>query len=958
MNKTNRYATLFLATFALASQLARGQTTAVAEWNGDNASPHGLWGNPAQWKNGTVPINNANTNFVVLIPDNSGVDFDRGTSNFIQAFSLGSGAELNFGPGQALTVKGDAQLGGVISATGANSAFWSLATNAIFIGYPRMLASQGGTVGTRISSYFYPGDDSQTILQADGPSALIDLTYARTMRITSGNWWGAGLTRRITAKNEGLVDLSGLVRIDNQTGSGPDTRSDCPNTLELNVENGGRLDLHSLEQISGWSTRFNVRVTNFALPALERASYTVFNVDSNCTVVVTNLVSLAGSMVNLATNATFLASNLVDFQDCQITLAPGRRFQTLPLLNFDNTRLYVQERVNYANVAATSYRDSHDWDVKLFEADGQGSVLDLSSVQTMRITSGNWWGAGLTRRITAKNEGLVDLSGLVRIDNQTGSGPDTRSDCPNALELNQESKGRLDLSSLEEISGWSTRINSRSGTLALPNLASANCAWFNISAGQAIDCPELLSLNGSGLSIGFAATFNAPQLTSFTDSSLSLAPGQTFTSSTLTNIDYSRIYLQGAMGFHKVAATSYFDSHNWDVKLFEADGRGSVLDLSSLQTMRITSCCGWDNGFTRRITAKNEGLVDLSGLVRIDNQTGGGPDIQNDPPNALELNINSKGDLDLTSLQEIAGYSTRFNVGVTNYFLPNLGSVNQTTFNIDFGAGVIAPKLTNFASSAVVISPGKGFAHGPIVNFSGSKIHVLGGETFAVAAPTYSNGRGDTAEMLKADGEANGARSYLDLRSVWNVTCHGGVIVASSRGIVDLSNAIQINGNGSWFELKASGAGELRLGDAVVSGNAKITLQGDTDRLVAGGLDLRFPARLSVGTGGEMLLQKNFTFDNTTASDVSLDSAVARFIGTGGQMLEVGGIDNGTGVTSGNFGLGMMVVGASDQPSTVKLMDLKNNGNRAGTAGTSEALYLFGANGGNGLRLLRARSWS
>ena len=75
-------------------------------------------------------------------------------------------------------------------------------------------------------------------------------------------------------------------------------------------------------------------------------------------------------------------------------------------------------------------------------------------------------------------------------------------------------------------------------------------------------------------------------------------------------------------------------------------------------------------------------------------------------------------------------------------------------------------------------------------------------------------------------------------------------------------------------------------------------------------------------------------------------------------MLEVGGIDNGTGVSSGNFGLGMMVVRSSDQPSTVKLVDLKNNGNRVGTAGTAEALYLFGANGGNGLRLLRARSWS
>ncbi len=1014
--------TLIAAAAPLVPGPAWGQLNQVANWTGGNTSPHGLWGDPAKWDEGIVPINNAGTNFTVLVPGGSGVDFNRGTSNFIQAFSLGTDAELYFGPGQTLTVNGDAELGGLISATGTNSAFWSLATNAIFslYGYPRLLASQSGTVGTRISSYLYNWDNlavSRTIMQADGPGSLLELSYLRTLQVQSGYSWDSLLPRRINAQNGGRVDLSKLVRIENQTG-GAITHSEPKNALEFNVESGGDLDLRSLEEIAGYSTKFNLQVPFFSLPALDHATHTTFNLSPGGTVAATNLewlsgcmlnlstnasfvapelFSLASSVVNLATNASLVASNLVEFEDSRVALAPGQNFWTGPLLNIDNARLSVSGGQVLSNIVAASARHTISDPVTICEADGVGSRLGLSSLRTLQVQSDFTWDSIKPRRIIAKNGGLVDLSGLLRIENQAGDPPTRLGEPLNCAEFNLETNGIINLDSLETISGYSTKFNVRSGTLHLPQLRTATYSWFNLADGKVAECPELLSLTGSGVVVGKAATFNAPKLeqllgskvvidfagsnhapvlTTFVDSYVALSANRKFTTGSLTNIDNSQFLLNG-VGFGRVAATNYHHDQTRSETIFEADGSASLLDLSTIRAMQVESVSSWDGSYPRRINAKNEGRVDLSNLVRIENQTGSATDVAQQPLNCLEFNIQTKGLVNLSSLQEIAGYNTKFNIGVTNFRLPELSSISHTALNLDyaadvvapklgtanyatldiaFGAGIAAPKLTNFINSSVVLSPGKGFTHGPIVNFNGSKIQVLGGETFAVAAPSYYSGRNDSSEILKADGEANGVRSYLDLRSVWSVNMYRGSIVASGRGIVDLSGASQVigsSGNSSyWQETKAYGAGELRLGDAVVSGYARIMLQGDNDRLVATGLDLRYPARLSVGTGGELVLQKNFIFDNTTETDVALDSAVVRFAGMGGQTLEVGGRDNGTGVTAANFGLGVLVVGAPGQPSTVKLMDLRNNGHRNGTAGSNEVLYLYGTNGANGLRLL------
>ena len=67
-------------------------------------------------------------------------------------------------------------------------------------------------------------------------------------------------------------------------------------------------------------------------------------------------------------------------------------------------------------------------------------------------------------------------------------------------------------------------------------------------------------------------------------------------------------------------------------------------------------------------------------------------------------------------------------------------------------------------------------------------------------------------------------------------------------------------------------------------------------------------------------------------------------------MLEVAGSDEGLGgSTSGNFGIGRLVVGNPSGSASLSLVDLVNNGNRAG--GQPEALYLYGMGGINGLEL-------
>ena len=83
-----------------------------------------------------------------------------------------------------------------------------------------------------------------------------------------------------------------------------------------------------------------------------------------------------------------------------------------------------------------------------------------------------------------------------------------------------------------------------------------------------------------------------------------------------------------------------------------------------------------------------------------------------------------------------------------------------------------------------------------------------------------------------------------------------------------------------------------------------------------------------VDTGAELLIAGNFSHELTNESNFDLDAGVLRLNGLGGQLFEVAGEDLGVGgSTSGNFGIGQLVIGTTTQRTSIDLLDVVDNGN-------------------------------
>ena len=106
-----------------------------------------------------------------------------------------------------------------------------------------------------------------------------------------------------------------------------------------------------------------------------------------------------------------------------------------------------------------------------------------------------------------------------------------------------------------------------------------------------------------------------------------------------------------------------------------------------------------------------------------------------------------------------------------------------------------------------------------------------------------------------------------------------------------------------------------------------------------------------MASGSRLKVAGDFLFAYTDESQLATDAGIFLLDGSGIQFFEAGGEDLGLeGSTSGNFGFGRLVIGQDEQPTTVMLLDLLDNGNRTGEA--REALYLYGVGGLDGLELL------
>ncbi len=145
----------------------------------------------------------------------------------------------------------------------------------------------------------------------------------------------------------------------------------------------------------------------------------------------------------------------------------------------------------------------------------------------------------------------------------------------------------------------------------------------------------------------------------------------------------------------------------------------------------------------------------------------------------------------------------------------------------------------------------------------------------------------------------------------------------------------------------------VALAGIMDSGTA-ITLTDSTSSVEFGDVQFNGGSSLSVPTTGTFVSSGDFKNNMTNEADLGIDDAIMLANGGATQLLEVGGQDLGAGgATSGNFGIGQLVIGEAAGPVTiVELSEVFDNGNR-GPMGLNgeEALYLYGLGGPDGLRI-------
>jgi len=460
---------LTAAAFALQAQ--------TVNWVGGNL--YKLWSDPLNWSPQVVPLNGGGANYTVIVPANSSISFLPDLTGTIDALSFGDNSVLDIAEDSQLEVAGVGVIRGTVQTDGARSAFRAPDGGVVLDFHPRLLARNGSLIVAGSSMYQWSGSDADAGLLLADTDATIDLRNVRTLSVAGGSNVRMYTVR---ATENGVIDLSGLGTVTGPSGD---------DWLQFNLTTGGRIYLDSLQQISG-RVRFNVHVPTFELPRLGHAAATEFLLSDNVVVSLPQLLRLQSGRIALAAGArldadallgvhdatitvadgasfeapqlqtlervplalegtgAFVAPNLSAYRESDLPIVPGRDFRAGILTDIYGARLSVADGAVF-QVAATEYDTPANWTWygTLFGADGAGSLLDLSSLRTMRTRYCHWSGYDYRYKVMANNNGVVDLSGLESI-----TGPEYSD---RLLELTVGTKGSLLLGPVDVLQYTSLR---------------------------------------------------------------------------------------------------------------------------------------------------------------------------------------------------------------------------------------------------------------------------------------------------------------------------------------------------------------------------------------------------------------------------------------------------------------------------------------------------------------------
>jgi hypothetical protein len=298
-----------------------------------------------------------------------------------------------------------------------------------------------------------------------------------------------------------------------------------------------------------------------------------------------------------------------------------------------------------------------------------GTVVDLSSIQTYNGGFNDNSTAGRVQTVSASNSGSINFSSLTEV-----VAPSRSED---RIDFVLDATGTMDLTALQTISGGGqVKFSVNKALFELPALTNAQGLSFSMPAGSQLDLPELISQNRGSVSVPDSGTVNAPKLATLTNSSISISANgtlnaaalKTFTDSVLTlgatqtlnapafeTIDDSQFHVSGGQTL-AVADTEYIGTGTWSVTTFSADGVGTVVDLSSIQTYNGGFNDNSTAGRVQTVRAMNQAHIDLSSLASIIGPARG--------EDRIDFRAESGGSIDMTSLQNVTGGGqVRFNIG-------------------------------------------------------------------------------------------------------------------------------------------------------------------------------------------------------------------------------------------------------------------------------------------------------
>ena len=761
------------------------------------------------------------------------------------------------------------------------------------------------------------------LLKSTGSGSLLDLSTMETLDASFNDGDSHANAYEIIAEDGGEIDLSGVTQITNPhrsedrlsfavsggsidlssletisptgTGTGytefdiespllqlPSIRS--MDRVVFDIGASSVLELHDAAQENGLQTAtnayFTVRntTTGLTLPALETYTTGTITLLPDTSLTVGSLTAMGGVDIDFQGAGSVVAPNLTQFSNGSVELDASRTFTTGGLSNIDETYISVSGGrtfgVSTGDITATAYHATisylENWDGsshhhEILKSTGGGSLLDLSTVQTLDAGYNDGTSYVNAYEIIAEDGGEIDLSGVTQITN-----PHRSEDCLSFI----ISGGSIDLSALETISPTGTgtgytqfdidipllqlpslqsvdggQFNVSSGLLQMPTLQTAEDVQFDLGATSSLEAgmlqtatnteftlhntttgltlpaletyttgtvtllpdtsltaASLTAMDGVDIDFQGAGSVVAPNLTQFSNGSVELDASRTFTTGGLSNIDDSRISVSGGKTFGvvngDVAATAYHATisylENWDGsshhhEILKSTGGGSLLDLSTVQTLDAGYNDGTSYVNAYEIIAEDGGEIDLSGVTQITN------------PHRSEDRLSfiiSGGSIDLSALETISptgtgtGY-TEFDIASPLLQLPSLQSVERVRFDIgassaleagalhtatntdltlrntttrltlpaletyttgtvtllpdtsltadsltamdgvdiDFqGAGsVVAPNLTQFSDGSIVVDASRTFTTGGLSNIDDSRISVSGGRAFGVS---------------------------------------------------------------------------------------------------------------------------------------------------------------------------------------------------------------------------------